>query len=161
MDRLVILNSNNSDTLGVPLKIIQLGINAVKNHSARCNPHPDGYVHNRYVLQITFNRMLKRNKTFFMLKHPLMDRRRICVIADDTSNPSKGLMRDQMIRSHLDRFHSHNMDYIQDIITTMELYAYFKTTKEKKKLRESYDLFLIERQSKRFIADHMGKVTIR
>lgn len=163
MNRHVLLNSNCATPfakkLSVPVKLIHLGIDAVKGSYARWNPNSTGYVDNRYILQLRLNKMYKREEKTILMKHPIMCDYEICLIIDDLSISSNSKVQDEVIQSYFEILSSYNMEYIKHAITVTQLSKYFKTAKSKKVLMERYNLFLMQDYLDYYIEKNMGKVT--
>lgn len=163
MEKQVILNSHYSiinNKLSVPLKIIQLGIRAVKNHSARCYQHCVVSSFNRFELQIYLNKNYQLEKKYFAPKHMLIEARRICVILDDTTIPALKLGRDLMVKIHLAKFREHNINYIESFLSFTEVLARCRTPGDRNAVRNAYDLFLVAQESEQYIYHHLAPVTV-
>lgn len=144
-------------------KILQLGVNAVKNTNARFSKNPVGHADIRYVLEICLNDQYKFhhnyiNRNYLNLKYPVVKRSHICLIIDDSSMRNNIPMIKGCIRVIREKLWSHNLAYIKNIITITQLRENLPTPESQNTFRKSFELFLIDRRLKESILSIMGRV---
>lgn len=147
-----------SPKLILPQKILQLGVNAVRNTNARFKANPVGHEDSRYVLEIRLNELHKLDPKYINLKYPIVSKSHICLIIDSLGIGNNIPLRDKIFQKIKDKFRAHNMEYITNIFTITQVQNFYPTPESKKKFRKSFELFLIEGSLNESIFTIMGKV---